>query len=77
MNYTQWIIVGSYQCSWCIKAKEYLDSRGIESDFIELNSLDSNTKQELLNSTGMKTIPIIIYNDRLIGGYEHLTQYLE
>ena len=69
MNKVQ--IYTSSNCPYCIRAKQLLDSKGVEYD--EVN-LDNNPEQKLeaMQKHNWRTVPIILIGDELIGGYDQL-----
>ncbi len=69
MNKVQ-IYTSSY-CPYCIRAKQLLDSKGVE--YNEVN-LDNNPEKmlETMQMLNWRTVPIILIGDELIGGYDQL-----
>ena len=69
MNKVQ-IYTSSY-CPYCIRAKQLLDSKGVE--YNEVN-LDKNPEKMLktMQMLNWRTVPIILIGDELIGGYDQL-----
>lgn len=69
MNRVQ-IYTSSY-CGYCTAAKALLDDKGI--DYEEINiSQDREQKRKVMEEFNWRTVPIIVINDRLIGGYREL-----
>jgi glutaredoxin 3 len=56
-------------CSFCARAKQLLDARGIEYDEINL-ARDPEGRAELLAKTGMMSFPQVIVGDELVGGFQ-------
>ena len=56
-------------CSFCLRAKQLLDARGIEYDEINL-AKDPAGRTELLARTGMMSFPQVLVGDELIGGFQ-------
>lgn len=55
-------------CSWCTKAKEYLNSKNI--DFVELNvQTDMNARQEMISNTKQMRVPVIKINENYLIGF--------
>jgi glutaredoxin 3 len=69
MNKVQ--IYTSNYCPYCIRAKQLLDSKGVE--YNEVN-LDKNPEKmlETMQMLNWRTVPIILIGDELIGGYDQL-----
>ena len=63
-------------CIWCIRAKELLSSKGIPFKNLDIN--DDELRKELkVKAPGIKTIPQIFKDEKRIGGYEDLVEYLK
>jgi len=60
-------------CSYCVRAKALLDSRGLPYEEISLDD-DPAFRQRLLDLTGGWTVPQILIDGRPIGGYTELWQ---
>lgn len=58
-------------CPACVTAKSLLDKKGVEYEEIILDNKPKEI-QELINRTGMKTVPQIFINGELIGGCSDL-----
>ena len=71
---TKAIIWSKYHCSFCEQAKALLNQRGIP--FEERKIGDGYTKEELLEAVPTaRTVPQIIINNNLIGGFTELKKY--
>ena len=69
------IIWSRYHCPYCDQAKALLKQKGIQ--FEERKIGDGWTKEELLEEIPTaRTVPQIILNGELIGGYTELKQKL-
>lgn len=70
------IVWSRYNCTFCDQAKTLLKSKGIE--FEERKIGDGYSKEELLEAVpNARTVPQIILNGKLIGGFKELQQYIE
>jgi glutaredoxin 3 len=69
MNKVQ-IYTSSY-CPYCIRAKQLLDSKGVEYDEVNLDK-NPEKKLETMQMLNWRTVPIILIDDELIGGYDQL-----
>ncbi len=58
-------------CPACVTAKSLLDKKGAQYEEIILDNKPEET-QELIDRTGMKTVPQIFINGELIGGCSDL-----
>jgi glutaredoxin 3 len=64
------LIYTTQNCSYCRAAKDLLKARGIE--FTEVLVESDQQWDEMIARSGMKTVPQIFYNERLIGGFTDL-----
>lgn len=63
-------------CPFCDQAKSLLKNKGI--DFEERKIGQSWTKEDLLKVVpNARTVPQIIINDQLIGGFKELQEYFK
>ena len=71
------IVWSKNPCPYCDQAKALLKSRGIA--FEERNLTTGNwTKEQLLEAVPTaRTVPQIIINDRIVGGFTELRKYIE
>jgi glutaredoxin len=70
------VIWSKYHCPFCDQAKALLEQQGIE--FEERKIGDGFTKEELLEAVpNARTVPQILIDDRLIGGFTDLQKYLK
>lgn len=64
-------------CPWCKKAKEYLDSKNIQ--FEDLNvAEDRNAAMEMIEKSGQRGVPVLDINGNMVIGFdkESIDQYL-
>lgn len=58
-------------CSYCHQAKQLLDRKGIK--YIEIRvDLDAEKRTEMIERTGRRTVPEILIDGTLIGGFDDL-----
>ncbi len=69
MNKVQ--IYTNSNCPYCIRAKQLLDSKGVDYDEVNLDK-DPELKLETMKKLNWRTVPIILIGDELIGGYDQL-----
>jgi glutaredoxin 3 len=65
------VIYTTTYCSYCRAAKTLLDSKGVEYEEIDLTK-DPIAKRRVMEEMGWRTVPIILINKKLIGGYDQL-----
>jgi glutaredoxin 3 len=58
-------------CPFCDRAKTFFKNRGLAFEEIDLTS-DPQKLEEIKAQTGWRTVPIILINNKLIGGYTDL-----
>ena len=69
------IVWSKYHCTYCDQAKSLLNQKGIS--FEERKIGDGWTKEELLeNIPSARTVPQIIIDGKVIGGFTELREYL-
>lgn len=61
-------------CSFCVRAKELLESLGLE--YVEMPLADHPELQSMLRESGFTTVPQIFCQETYIGGYTDLELYL-
>jgi len=70
------IVWSKSQCPFCDQAKALLDKNGIE--FEERKIGNGYTREDLLEAVPTaRTVPQIFLDDKLIGGFTELKQYLK
>lgn len=55
-------------CPYCVHAKRLLNEKGISFEEIDLTDRPEEI-QRIKNETGWRTVPIILIDGKLIGGY--------
>jgi glutaredoxin 3 len=58
-------------CPYCYAAKALLDSKGVKYKEIDVTK-DPAIKRQVMEEIGWRTVPIILINDRLVGGFDDL-----
>ena len=70
------IVWSKYNCPYCDQAKALLTPRGIKYEERKIG--DGFTREELLEAVpNARTVPQIIINGNMIGGFTELRDYLE
>ena len=70
------IIWSKYNCPYCDQAKALLTQRNVR--FEERKIGDGYTKEELLEAVpNARTVPQIIINGNVIGGFTELRKYID
>jgi glutaredoxin 3 len=55
-------------CSFCVRVKQLLTTRGVEYDEVNL-SKDPEGRAQLVERTGMLSFPQVVIGDEVIGGF--------
>lgn len=69
------IIYGKDSCGWCLKAKKYCEDNNIDYEYITIKT--KKQAREISIKYNMSSIPIIIENDTLIGGWSDFIYHLK
>lgn len=56
-------------CPYCDRAERLFDDLGVDYDEVDVTN-DQETRQELVERTGQKTVPQIFIDGENIGGYD-------
>jgi glutaredoxin len=71
-------VYGKPQCSFCVRAKMLLESKGIEYEYVDL--LKDVEAMAYIKSSGAKTVPQIYditeETPTLVGGFEDLQKLI-
>jgi glutaredoxin 3 len=65
------VIYTTTYCPYCRAAKAFLDGKGVKYKEIDVTK-DPAKKRGVMEEIGWKTVPIILINEKLIGGYDQL-----
>jgi glutaredoxin len=70
------VIWSKYHCPYCDQAKALLEQQGIKYEERKIG--DGFTKEELLQAVpNARTVPQILIDNQLIGGFTDLQKYLK
>ena len=70
-NNLEVIVYGISSCKYCHLAQDFLKTRNIGHEVIELGA-DADLQLKLQEKTGQTTVPYIYINGEFIGGYQDL-----
>ncbi|PIS09969.1 MAG: glutaredoxin [Bdellovibrio sp. CG10_big_fil_rev_8_21_14_0_10_47_8] len=65
------VVYSKVPCPYCVHAKRFLTEKGVAFEEIDLTGKPDEI-QAIKEKTGWMTVPIILINDQLIGGYNDL-----
>lgn len=67
------VVYGKDNCPYCVAAKEWLNARCLAFNYVDvLKDLNPGELASLKTQYKMNTVPIVVINDELIGGYSNL-----
>lgn len=69
------IVYGKDSCPYCVKAKNFLEEKNLDYQYINLDTEEKIAKFKSDNPK-VKTVPLILKDDYVIGGYTDLTYYI-
>lgn len=63
-------VYSTQHCSYCVQAKNYLQTNGIEFESVMID--ENIDAAKLMMSKGLRTVPQIFIGEEHIGGYDKL-----
>jgi len=63
-------VYSTQHCSYCVQAKNYLQSNGIDYESVMID--ENIDAAKLMMSKGLRTVPQIFIGEEHIGGYDKL-----
>ena len=64
-------VYGAPSCPWCLKLKEWLESKNADFEYIDISKPENRDKmQEMVQKSGQMGIPVTIINDEAIIGFD-------
>ena len=60
-------------CPFCVRALQLLESKGIQSEIIDITNAPA-LRSEMIEKSGGHTVPQIFINETLVGGCDDLFQ---
>jgi len=74
MREAKWVVIGRPDCLWCNKVGYFLTECGIPYTY--LNYEEYPGLKHFLSASGLKTVPQVFEDGRLVGGYEDTVSYV-
>lgn len=62
-------VYSSTTCPWCVKAKDYLKSKGVEYNDVNV-SLDPAAAKEMIEKSGQRGVPVLDINGSIVVGFD-------
>lgn len=59
-------------CPWCVKAKNFLNEKGVEFEDIDVSASDE-ARNELVEKSGQMGVPVLDINGKIIVGFNQAT----
>lgn len=69
------IVYGKANCPYCENAVDLLEDLELPYQYISVDHMSTEDKENLKKEWNMKTVPIIIVEGKLIGGYQQLSSW--
>jgi glutaredoxin 3 len=63
------IIYSTTTCPWCVKVKDYLASRGVEYDYVNVAE-DREAFTTMVTKSGQRGVPVVDLNGTIIIGFD-------
>jgi len=67
------VIYTTTYCPYCRAAKRLLESKGVNYEEFDLTE-NEEIKTKVMEELGWQSVPIILINEKLIGGYDQLRE---
>lgn len=74
---TKAIVWSKDHCPYCVNAKKLLDIKGIAYEERNISQGEWTREQLLEAVPNARTVPQILLDDKLIGGFDNLKEYFE
>lgn len=71
---TELRVYGAQWCSFCKKTKDFLETKGVDFTFVDIDQEVEQSK--LLLYKNLKTIPQVFKGGTLIGGYKDTVKHI-
>ncbi len=65
-------VYSTNMCTYCVRAKQLLERKGIEYKEVNLSTEAPEVRVELMQRTKHRTVPQIFIKDQFIGGFDQL-----
>lgn len=71
------VILGKSNCPYCVKAKELVESEGLDYKYIDIIARGfSKVDLEVYTGKAVDTVPQIFVDGQPIGGYTEFAEYI-
>lgn len=62
-------VYSTQSCPWCVRVKEYLDSKNISYQNIDV-STDWNAAKEMIEKSGQRGVPVLDIDNTIVIGFD-------
>jgi glutaredoxin len=69
-------VYGKPDCGYCAKAKELLEERKVPFKYYTVGE-DIDARSLVERFPGIRTVPVVVSNGSLVGGFDDLKSYIE
>ena len=56
-------------CPWCMRAKQYLDAKGISYENVDV-SANTEAGEEMVRISGQMGVPVIVVDGQVVVGFD-------
>ncbi|MDD5045030.1 MAG: glutaredoxin family protein [Candidatus Omnitrophica bacterium] len=56
-------------CPWCMRAKQYLDAKGIAYENADVSS-NEQAQEEMIKISGQMGVPVIVVDGNIVVGFD-------
>ncbi len=56
-------------CPWCMRAKQYLQSKGVDFENVDVAS-DEKAAEEMVALSGQMGVPVIVVDGQVVVGFD-------
>jgi len=62
-------IFSTSTCPWCMRAKQYLEAKGIAYENTDVTS-DEKEQEEMIRISGQMGVPVIVVDGKVVIGFD-------
>jgi glutaredoxin 3 len=66
---TKVTVYGTATCPWCTKAKQYLEGKGVQFEYVDVGA-DRARAQDMMRKSGQMGVPVVEIGEKLIVGFD-------
>jgi glutaredoxin 3 len=62
-------VYSTQTCPWCVRAKDYLKTKGVKFDDIDVSRNQAGA-QEMMQKSGQRGVPVLDIDGKIIVGFD-------